>query len=216
VALDLEDFAGFSAGLKARGWIQETRREHRWHGPNKSMIDLMPAGPKLRAAKQIIWPETQFPMSLVGFDHVFAGSVRVEFAPNVTFKVAPLPVVAFLKIVAFSEAPYRREKDLDDLKSLFHRYENESGRIFSDEVFAVGLDLEYANAFLLGSDIGAIATDEDAKVVHGFLTKHRLSAQDIAELDREDLRQDEVWRFQMQLAAFAIGFDGSIHPNVRH
>jgi hypothetical protein len=38
---------------------------------------LIPAGPKLREAKQITWPISQFKMSLVGFDHVFAtGCVR--------------------------------------------------------------------------------------------------------------------------------------------
>src|SRR5712691_12596680 len=54
VALDLEDFAVFSAELKSRGWTQEPRTEHRWHGPSGSLIDLIPAGPNLRAAKRIV------------------------------------------------------------------------------------------------------------------------------------------------------------------
>ena len=29
------------------------------------------AGPNLRAAKRIVWPDGQFEMNLVGFDHIF-------------------------------------------------------------------------------------------------------------------------------------------------
>jgi Uncharacterized protein conserved in bacteria len=111
VALDLEDFGAFSAELKAQGWTQEPAREHRWCGPRGSLIDLMPAGPNLCTAKRIVWPESQFAMSLVGFEHVFARSVPISFAPNVRFKVAPPPVIALLKIVAHIEDPYRRRKD---------------------------------------------------------------------------------------------------------
>jgi hypothetical protein len=70
VALDLKDFAGFSAALKESGWTQERGKEHRWRGPRGSMIDLMPAGPNLRAAQCLVWPDSQFKMSLAGFDHV--------------------------------------------------------------------------------------------------------------------------------------------------
>lgn len=54
VALDLEDFFAFSSELKEQGWIQEPNPEHCWRGPKRSVVDLPPAGPKLRAAKRII------------------------------------------------------------------------------------------------------------------------------------------------------------------
>lgn len=147
-------------------------------------------------------------MSLVGFEHVFARSIPIEFVPGVRFRVAPPPVVALLKIVAYAEDPYRRQKDLDDLRALLRRHEAQSDRIFSEDVFAAELeDVEYANAFLLGLDVGAIATDEDANVVHAFLNKHQISEADRAELDRDDLRQGETLRFHMQLRAFEQGFD---------
>ena len=208
VALDLEDFAVFSTQLKTRGWTQEPGREHRWRGPSGSLIDLMPAGPNLRAAKRIVWPESQFAMSLVGFEHVFARSVLISFAPDVRFKVAPPPVVALLKMVAHMEDPYRRRKDLDDLKVLLSYYEAGSDRIFSDEVFAAELeDLEHANAFLLGTDVGAIATDEDAEIVHSFLSNQGMSAEELTELDRDDFHQRSALQFHMQIKAFQKGFD---------
>ena len=48
---------------------------------------LIPAGPKLREAKRITWPISQFKMSLVGFDHVFATAQPVPLAPDLTLKV---------------------------------------------------------------------------------------------------------------------------------
>jgi predicted nucleotidyltransferase len=176
VALDLADFATFTSALKEREWTRERRREHRWRGPGGSMIDLVPAGPNLRAAKQIVWPESQAIMSLTGFDHIFTRSIPFRFAAGIEFQVAPPPVVALLKIVAFTEDPHRRQKDLLHLASLFRNYERSSDRIFGDDVFDAGLeDIEYANAFLLGSDMGTIASSDDADIVNLFLNRQRIS-----------------------------------------
>jgi predicted nucleotidyltransferase len=62
-------------------------------GAERSIIDLLPAGPKLRAAKRIVWPESQFAMSLAGFDQVFQRSVPVKFATGAEFQVAPPAVI---------------------------------------------------------------------------------------------------------------------------
>lgn len=86
--------------------------EHRWRGPSGSIVDLLPAGPGLRQAKRIIWPDSGFEMSLVGFEHVFSRSLPFSFAEGVQYRVAPPPVITLLKIVAFMDDPYRRKKDL--------------------------------------------------------------------------------------------------------
>lgn len=144
-------------------------------------------------------------MSLVGFQHVFARSVLISFAPDVQFNVAPPPVIALLKIVAYSEDPNRRRKDLEDLKSLLRHYEENSDRTFGDNVFAAELrDYEHTNAFLLGSDVGVIATDEDLDVLNRFLSMHTMSS---AELDPHDLHQRDALRFHMELEAFEIGIN---------
>ena len=72
VALDLDEFAELERRLLADGWVRFAKREHRWRSAQATILDLIPAGPKLREAKQITWPISQFKMSLVGFDHVFA------------------------------------------------------------------------------------------------------------------------------------------------
>jgi hypothetical protein len=69
------------------------------------------AGPKLREAKQVTWPISQFTMSLVGFDHVFTTAQPVPFAPDLTLKVISSTALMLLKIVAFMDDRQRRVKD---------------------------------------------------------------------------------------------------------
>lgn len=166
------------------------------------MIDLLPAGPKLQQAKRITWPESGFQMSLVGFDHVFKRAIPFQFADGVQYRVAPLPVIAFLKIIAFMEDQHRRRKDPDDVAELFRRYEETSGRIFSDEVFSAELeDIEYANAFLLGLDVGAMATGEEKEILEAFVRTETVTDDDLQEPKMDDLRQREVFSFQQTTAS---------------
>jgi len=109
-------------------------------------------------------------MSLVGFEHVFIRALPFSFAEGVQYRVAPPPVIALLKIIAFMDDQHGRKKDLLDLTELFRRYDAAGDRIFSDEVFAAELEeIDYANAFLLGMDVGTIATDEEAGILSAFL-----------------------------------------------
>lgn len=204
IALDLDRFPEFSAMLVSRGWTTQRRQEHRWLSRNGSIVDLLPPGPKLRAAKRIVWPESQFSMSLAGFQHIFDRAVSIEFGPEVQFKVAPLPVIALLKVSAYLDDRYRRAKDLEDLKILFHRYEKDSDRIFCDEVFQAELeDIEYASAFLLGMDIGPFATTEDLDNLRTFLDQFASSEEDLP--NTMDLFDRELVRFQREIPAFRKG-----------
>jgi predicted nucleotidyltransferase len=210
VALDLEDFAAFAGELRTLRWTQEARREHRWRGPSGSIIDLLPAGPGLRQAKRIIWPDSEFEMSMVGFEHVFTRALPFSFAEGVQYRVAPPPVIALLKIIAFMDDQQGRKKDLLDLTELFRRYDAASDRIFSNEVFAAELeDIDSANAFLLGMDVGTIATDEEAGILSAFLQAQGISDEELLKLDREDIQQREAFRFQEQLRAFRKGIEKS-------
>src|SRR5579859_7663813 len=69
VALDLEEMAAFLRLLEALGWQRDARNEQRWQTRRGSWIDLLPAGPALRAQGKLVWPESGHEMSLVGFTH---------------------------------------------------------------------------------------------------------------------------------------------------
>jgi predicted nucleotidyltransferase len=170
VALDLNEFAELERRLRRDGWNQFANREHRWRSTRGTIMDLLPAGPKLREAKQITWPESQFTMSLVGFEHVFTNTQPVEFAPDLMLKVISPTALMLLKIVAFMDDPQRRVKDLDDIRGLLTQYEADSERVFSDVVIDTGLaDFGLVPAFLLGIDLRALCTPEEVGIVNAFL-----------------------------------------------
>ncbi len=172
VALDLEDFAELEARLTKLGWERQDRREHRWRSSRGTLIDLLPAGTKLRQAGKLVWPESQFAMSLVGFDHVFAEADAVKLNDSLTVNVAPAAVLTLLKIVAFLDRPYERQRDLEDLRGILSQYGEGSDRLFSDEVQAASLsDFSLTNAFLLGVDLRALCTPQETAVVENFLAR---------------------------------------------
>jgi predicted nucleotidyltransferase len=61
-------------------------------------------------------------------------------------------------------------KDLDDIRGLLTQYEAASERLFSDVVIDAGLaDFGLAPAFLLGVDLKALCTSEEAAIVNAFI-----------------------------------------------
>jgi predicted nucleotidyltransferase len=205
LALDLGDFSALETALVDRGWTRSDRLEHRWTTPQGNRFDLLPAGPELRRRRQITWPKSGFVMRLDGFEHVFNRAVLQDVGDGLTLKVVPPAVLALLKMAAYVENPTLRAKDLDDIKRLLRWYETSSPRLFSDAVLKAELpDFEFANAFLLGVDLQAIADDSERAIVDRFLERAR---QTIAGVD-----EDDEWlgpnaaRFRQQLQAFEEAF----------
>jgi predicted nucleotidyltransferase len=166
IALDLDKFWEFARRLEQFGWKRNPIQEQRWRSHRGSYFDILPAGPELRQAKEIIWPKSQFAMSFVGFDHVFARAVLHPIARDLSVQRIPPVVLALTKIVSFMDDPHRRSKDLMDIRCLLDRYEEDTDRIFEEEVFEARLsDIGLANAFLLGLDLAQISTAEEFVIV---------------------------------------------------
>lgn len=214
VALDLDDFAELEMRLSKLGWNRDAKREHRWKSPRATLIDLLPAGAKLRAAKKLIWPESQLSMSLVGFDHVFNEAKTIQVNDSLTVELPPVPVLALLKIVAFLDRPYERERDLQDLRGILSHYEEGSDRLLSDQVHAANLsDFSLNSAFLLGVDLASLGTAEEADVVETFLSRVSNETDALwmlfvrAGVQAVDRVEDAA---RLQLAALVQGFRGRV------
>jgi predicted nucleotidyltransferase len=169
VALDLDDFAQLEKNLAAAKWARVHNHEHRWRSNHGTILDLIPAGPKLREAGQVTWPISKFTMSLVGFDHVFELAEPVDFGDDLTLRVIPPVVLMLLKIVAFQDDPNRRAKDLPDIRSLLQRYKEDSDLLFGDEIIEADLsDFSLAPAFLMGMHLRQLCTAEETTLVLNF------------------------------------------------
>jgi hypothetical protein len=67
-------------GLEALDADVVQSHEHGRRRFRGASFDLLPAGPKHFAAKQVTWPASH----LVGFDRVFAAAQPLQFAPDLT------------------------------------------------------------------------------------------------------------------------------------
>ena len=129
-------------------------------------------------------------MNLLGFDHVFAKAVSHAIGQDFSVKAIPPVVLALTKIVAFMDAPYRRAKDLPDIRFLLARYEENSDRIFDEIVFEAQLtDIGLANAFLLGVDLAQFCTTEEMEILQRFTRRF----------------EDEEDRFESQIMSLRKG-----------
>ena len=170
LALDLEDFEHFTRQLRDAAWQRDLKIKHRWRGSSATIVDLLPAGPKLRMEGRITWPASGFSMRLAGFQYVFREAISIGITPDVSIRAAPPHVLALLKILAHRENPHMRAKDLNDIQIILSRYAEKSGRLFSDEVFDAQLpDFGLANAFLFGRDLQALGAKQEAAIVEAFL-----------------------------------------------
>jgi len=211
VALDLDGLVPLTARLAAIGWRPDPRWEQRWHASAGARVDLLPIGVRARREKQIIWPRAETRMRVVGFDHVFREAVVYELAPGLLVHLAPLVVLALLKIVSYLDDPHGRLKDLGDLLTIVREYAEDGERRFSDDVLDAGVQYGEAGAYLLGQDLKRLcgpATDE-RDVVQQWLT--RISGPDFyvpVNLVRSvaDVEDVDGRPFAREIAALARGF----------
>lgn len=172
IAMDLDDLDRVGSALAAAGWTRDANQEQRWRGPNATRMDILPAGPKLRAAGRLTWPRSGMVMSLAGFDYAFEHAVEIEVAPDVRAKVIPPTVLFLLKVVSFLDDAHRRAKDLEDIHGLLRFYERDSERIFSNAVFDAELsDIEFVPAFLLGTDSAQLCGPREQTLIERFLER---------------------------------------------
>jgi len=207
LAVDMDQFGSLTDRLHAAGWTQDLRREERWVTHTGARIDLLPIGEQARRTGYVTWPKAEMRMSVVGFEHVFAEAAEKELAPETAIKVAPLHVLALLKIVAYMDDPHRRSKDLEDLGRLMEQYELDGERRFGEEVFEAGADFESAGAFLLGLDVGRLCTGSEAKIVGNLIAVLQDDSQPAQRLlGRGRVEELVIEERQKRTEAFAAGF----------
>ena len=115
-------------------------------------VDVIPFGQKLIEDGMLIWPGSDFRMNIRGFENLFRMKEYVTIEKDRKVPFTPLPLVAFLKVMAYSDR--RDTKDLEDLFYILTNYESVE---LSEKRFDVaekkGLNYDTAGAFLLGREL---------------------------------------------------------------
>jgi predicted nucleotidyltransferase len=127
-------------------------------------LDLIPFGGLEQPEGKIAWPpDRSVVMNVAGYGEAFASAVPVEVEPGFAVRVASLPGLAILKLVAWADRGTGDPRDAIDLATLLRQYgaAGNEDRLYGTEIEvleAVNYDLDLAGARLLGMDAGRIAT----------------------------------------------------------
>jgi predicted nucleotidyltransferase len=155
--------------LKLHGWERDPRQQQRWKAPSGALLDLLPAPPEVLATRELIWPETGHRMSMAGLALALAAEA-VRLDAGLSIGLPSVPVIALLKMAAYSDRPYEREKDLKNLAHILNEYPPiKDDRLFSDEMFERNLDASQAQAFVLGRELAEVCAEPDRQIVASFL-----------------------------------------------
>lgn len=168
VAIDLDTFHALPSHLP--GWTRDPRREHAWRSPRCVDVDLVPAGPSLRAKGEVVFPRSGNVMDLSAIDLAFEHAVQFPCAAR-TVSVAPIEVLSVLKMVSWLDSPHRQH----DLADLAHVIESwlpvDDDRRYDDDVLIEQVPHDDVPALLLGRAIAAIARAPHLDVVRRFLDR---------------------------------------------
>lgn len=150
------------------GWAQDARLPYRWYAAGGVQLDVLPVDDEVLRAGEIEWPGTDRRLDLTGFRLTRDHAELVELRPASTVRVAPVPVLAVLKIAAYRDRPAERHRDLADLGHVFDAYPSVDD--MRRYLAAYDFDLSYAESgpHVLGSEVRAIVNSHEHQLVVGF------------------------------------------------
>jgi len=177
------------------GWKQDLRHEQRWIAPGDVRIDIIPAGPGLLAAGEIIWPKSGNRMSLAGLRLAFMCNHLLRIENDCDLQIAGVPVIALLKMISYQDEPIERVRDLSDLANILENFlPDEDPRRFENEGFDLGLDYEETSPFYLGKEIGHLVNELEQDKINSFLNMIRNESDPNASQSRMLLEGPPSWQ----------------------
>jgi predicted nucleotidyltransferase len=206
--LSSDDFRSHSSGA------------HRLLYRKDMVVDLIPFGGLENADRTISWPpHGDIVMSVLGFEEAFESSIDVLLPSTQQVAVVSLPMLAVLKVLAWSERrTLTPRKDASDLLLILQNYldAGNSERLYSEAgqlLESPDFDYELAGAWLAGRDALEIIRRYSLKA-------NRISATLLSTLAAEtdpngqlhligELRAIDPERSRRVLSAFLSGFSGN-------
>ena len=176
-------------------WQRLYRNQEGW----KTAIDLMPFGGIESPAGTVKIENGDFELSTVGFDKVYDDCWNVEIADDLEVKIASPRGLVLLKLVSFSDRPFERIRDLQDIYYTARNYEkigNEDRIYDADKDILEDEDFDYetVGARLLGRDLGALINKEIAGYVMKPLTEEKNGG--TIEKFADEIRTDKNFEFE--------------------
>ncbi|MFP5390645.1 MAG: nucleotidyl transferase AbiEii/AbiGii toxin family protein [Gammaproteobacteria bacterium] len=191
---------------------------HNGPGDHGYPLDLVPFGALATDAGTIAWPpDMAIVMSVVGYQDVFAASEQVQCAPDLISRVASLPGLAVLKLIAWSDRGAETQKDAQDLYHLMAHYGDAGNgeRLYESEyaiLEAAGYDPDLAAACLLGRDVARLVTHETRRMLCQIIDTRR-DRLTLAMRSSTRLLADAYERVGARLDQFRTGLSTDAEPH---
>lgn len=166
----------FAGDAKAMQRMLYTDRADRFSIP----VDLIPFRGVASADQTIAWPPRRdIVLNVAGFEEAWASSLMVAVEESLTVRVASIPGLTLLKLIAWADRGARNNKDAADLHRLLTTYFDAGNfdRLYDEELAlleAVEYDLELAGAELLGRDAARICASPTLEQTRAWLASPRL------------------------------------------
>lgn len=144
-------------------------------------VDLIPFGPIASDDRTITWPpHRDIVLNVAGFEEALRSAVILIISEELNVKVASLPGLAILKLLAWHDRRRQNNKDAADLHTLLTAYaagEN-LDRLYGEEFGVLedaGFDVDPAGAQLLVRDVARICDGTCLRRVEEILRSERLA-----------------------------------------
>lgn len=183
--------------LVPRGF-RRTKTAHRLLSPKGTQIDILPVTAESRKTGVISWPDGTT-MTAVGLAEALDRALDVCLL-DCTIRVAPLPVLAALKLLASTSPDRHGKNDLNDFLECLEQYELQGERRFSVyDLTEETLSFDQAGAFLLGHELKSVAHPRTMQSVREVLAAMSTPSLESIRTETEDRMQKLVRGFRLGL-----------------
>jgi len=184
--------------LVARGF-RRTKTAHRVVSPQGTQVDILPVSHKSAKTGVIAWPDGTT-MTAVGLKEALDLAVHV-LLPDCEIRVAPLPILAGLKLIASTSEQRRGKDDLNDLLECLEQYELQGERRFSVyDLTDKELTFDQAGAYLLGHELKTAVQPVTLRAVRAALSATLESPLPSRRLRTQDRAEELLLSFQVGLS----------------
>jgi predicted nucleotidyltransferase len=135
----------------------------------KLRVDLLPSSKRYLDEGSITFAQTGQVMNLTGFDLALQHHVEIALPGGNTVSVATAPVIVVLKMAAFLDRPWDRERDLQDLAAVLLQYLEPTDDRRWEAPLNAGIEFSEQSAFALGIDIAGVAGFSHRELIGRFL-----------------------------------------------
>lgn len=139
-----------------------------------SVVDIVPFGGVEAEDRTIRWPDGTL-MNTLGLNEALGSAILLELEDGLTLKVASLPALAALKVLAWADRHEWTSRDAVDLRALMSAYSDGDrlDAVYAEQNFAMLASYDYdvgcAGVYLLGvaihNDLGLAVADACLNVV---------------------------------------------------